>query len=207
MSASASRPMPRAWQVCIRRTERCLGGVSRRGRRGGGDRQAGLSAEDADRLLMATRHVLVPWLYAVDGDFTQVTRTGEYANRVAALEKALERFGPMTARARWRRLPSSTKGASARACPPRHTPSSAISGPARAAGPAASGTAHHRRCLPSTRPAVRSGMGTRTPRLSRVSRRRAPKLCRRRPMPWRSSPPSCVRPPWSFARLGVDAPD
>ncbi len=40
---------------------------------------------------MATRHVLVPWLYAVDGDFTQVTRTGEYANRVAALEKALER--------------------------------------------------------------------------------------------------------------------
>lgn len=56
------------------------------------NRQAGLSGEDADRLLMATRHELVPWLYAADGDFTQVTRTGEYANRVAALEKALERL-------------------------------------------------------------------------------------------------------------------
>jgi hypothetical protein len=55
-------------------------------------RRAGLSGEDADRLLMATRHVLVPWLYAVDGDFTQVTRTGEYANRVAALDKALARL-------------------------------------------------------------------------------------------------------------------
>ena len=52
---------------------------------------AGLRGEDADRLLMATRHVLVPWLYASDGDFTQVTRTGEYANRVAALDKALDR--------------------------------------------------------------------------------------------------------------------
>lgn len=51
----------------------------------------GLSGEDADRLLMTTRHVLVPWLYASDGDFTQVTRTGEYANRVAALDRALER--------------------------------------------------------------------------------------------------------------------
>ncbi len=54
--------------------------------------QASLRGEDADRLLMATRHVLVPWLYAVDGDFTQVTRTGEYANRVAALEMAVERL-------------------------------------------------------------------------------------------------------------------
>lgn len=53
---------------------------------------SGLRGEDADRLLMATRHELVPWLYAVDGDFTQVTRTGEYANRVAALDKALERL-------------------------------------------------------------------------------------------------------------------
>ena len=53
---------------------------------------AGLRGEDADRLLMATRHVLVPWLYAVDGDFSQVPRTGEYANRVAALGKALERL-------------------------------------------------------------------------------------------------------------------
>ncbi len=55
------------------------------------DREAGLRGEDADRLLMATRHVLVPWLYAVDGDFTQVPRTGEYANRADALAKALER--------------------------------------------------------------------------------------------------------------------
>jgi len=47
---------------------------------------------DADRLLMATRHALVPWLYAVDGDFTQVPRTGEYANRVAALDAALARL-------------------------------------------------------------------------------------------------------------------
>jgi hypothetical protein len=55
-------------------------------------RQAGLSGDDVDRLLMATRHVLVPWLYAVDGDFTQTTRTGEYASRVAALDLALERL-------------------------------------------------------------------------------------------------------------------
>jgi hypothetical protein len=54
------------------------------------ERRAGLGAGDTDRLLMATRHGLVPWLYASDGDFTQATRTGEYANRAAALEKALE---------------------------------------------------------------------------------------------------------------------
>lgn len=52
---------------------------------------AGQRGEDVDRLLMATRHELVPWLYAADGDFTQVTRTAEYANRVAALDKALEK--------------------------------------------------------------------------------------------------------------------
>jgi hypothetical protein len=56
------------------------------------NRVAGLRVEDADRLLMATRHDLVPWLYASDGDFTQAARTGEYANRVAALDKALERL-------------------------------------------------------------------------------------------------------------------
>lgn len=55
------------------------------------DRVAGLRGEDTDRLLMATRHELVPWLYAVDGDFTLAARTGEYSNRVAALDKALER--------------------------------------------------------------------------------------------------------------------
>jgi hypothetical protein len=43
----------------------------------------------ADRALMATRHVLVPWLYAVDGDYNQAVRTTEYANRVAALDAAL----------------------------------------------------------------------------------------------------------------------
>jgi hypothetical protein len=53
---------------------------------------AGLSSDEADRLLMATRHELVPWLYAADGDFTLAARTGEYANRVAALDKALERL-------------------------------------------------------------------------------------------------------------------
>jgi hypothetical protein len=56
------------------------------------NRLAGLGAGDVDRLLMATRHELVPWLYAVDGDFAQVTRTGEYANRAAALDKALEQL-------------------------------------------------------------------------------------------------------------------
>ena len=56
------------------------------------NRVAGLGGVDADRLLMATRHELVPWLYASDGDFTQAARTGEYANRVAALDKALERL-------------------------------------------------------------------------------------------------------------------
>ena len=55
------------------------------------NRVAGLRGEDTDRLLMATRHELVPWLYAVDGDFTLAARTGEYSNRVAALDKALER--------------------------------------------------------------------------------------------------------------------
>lgn len=56
------------------------------------DTPAGLGGADVDRLLMGARHELVPWLYAVDGDFTQAARTGEYANRVAALTKALERI-------------------------------------------------------------------------------------------------------------------
>lgn len=50
---------------------------------------AGLDGAETDQLLMGVRHELVPWLYASDGDFTQATRTGEYANRVAALDKAL----------------------------------------------------------------------------------------------------------------------
>jgi len=53
---------------------------------------AGLAGPDVDRLLMAVRHELVPWLYASDGDFTQATRTGEYANRVAALDKSLAKL-------------------------------------------------------------------------------------------------------------------
>lgn len=53
---------------------------------------AGLDGAGADRLLMGVRHELVPWLFASDGDFTQATRTGEYANRVAALDKSLERL-------------------------------------------------------------------------------------------------------------------
>jgi hypothetical protein len=50
---------------------------------------AGPNGADADRLLMATRHALVPWLYMADGEYTQAVRTTEYANRVAALDAAL----------------------------------------------------------------------------------------------------------------------
>jgi hypothetical protein len=52
-----------------------------------------LAAAQADRLLMATRHALVPWLYAADGDFTQAARTTEHANRVAAYDAALAKLG------------------------------------------------------------------------------------------------------------------
>lgn len=54
---------------------------------------AGLDGAAADRLLMATRHALVPWLYADDGDYTQAVRTRVYANRVVALDAALEALG------------------------------------------------------------------------------------------------------------------
>ena len=40
-------------------------------------------------VLLATRHALVPWLYASDGDFTQVVRTTEYANRIGAFDHAM----------------------------------------------------------------------------------------------------------------------
>ncbi len=53
----------------------------------------GLDGAAADRLLMATRHTLVPWLYAADRDYTQAVRTAEYANRVAALSGALDALG------------------------------------------------------------------------------------------------------------------
>jgi hypothetical protein len=39
-----------------------------------------------DRRLMAVRHALVPWLYAVDDDFDQVVRTTPAANRVQAMD-------------------------------------------------------------------------------------------------------------------------
>jgi Peptidase family M28/PA domain len=50
---------------------------------------AGPNGADADRLLMATRHALVPWLYMADGEYTLAVRSTEYANRVAALDAAL----------------------------------------------------------------------------------------------------------------------
>ncbi len=46
-------------------------------------------ANAADRTLMATRHVLVPWLYASNDDFEQVVRTTPYANRVLSFDHAL----------------------------------------------------------------------------------------------------------------------
>ena len=46
-------------------------------------------ADSADRLLMAVRHGLVPWLYAVNDDFEQVPRTGAYVHRVGALDRAI----------------------------------------------------------------------------------------------------------------------
>lgn len=41
--------------------------------------------DQVNRILMATRHRLVPWLYASNGDFEQVARTGEDSARVAVL--------------------------------------------------------------------------------------------------------------------------
>lgn len=45
------------------------------------------SRDDATRLLMHTRHSLVPWLYASNDDFEQVVRTTPYGNRVVAFER------------------------------------------------------------------------------------------------------------------------
>ncbi|MEQ9002651.1 MAG: M28 family peptidase [Pseudomonadales bacterium] len=50
----------------------------------------GLEGASADRLLMATRHMLVPWLYVADADYTQAVRTADLAARVVALTGALE---------------------------------------------------------------------------------------------------------------------
>ncbi|MEP6885295.1 MAG: M28 family metallopeptidase [Gammaproteobacteria bacterium] len=56
-----------------------------------------------DRLLMATRHTLVPWLYTDSGTYEQAVRTAVYADRVASLDHALaaanakDRGGALTA--------------------------------------------------------------------------------------------------------------
>lgn len=47
------------------------------------------SAEAANRLLMSTRHTLVPWLYIDNGNYEQAVRTTVYANRVESLDRAL----------------------------------------------------------------------------------------------------------------------
>lgn len=47
------------------------------------------AADQVNRVLMTTRHSLVPWLYASNGDFEQVVRSGEYAQRVSALDHAI----------------------------------------------------------------------------------------------------------------------
>ena len=45
--------------------------------------------EHANRILMATRHALAPWLYMSNGDYEQAVRTSEYANRIVAFDHAL----------------------------------------------------------------------------------------------------------------------
>jgi hypothetical protein len=47
------------------------------------------AAQSINRVLMSTRHTLVPWLYASSGDFEQVVRTGEYAHRVSVVDRAV----------------------------------------------------------------------------------------------------------------------
>lgn len=47
------------------------------------------SADAVNRVLMATRHTLVPWLYVDNGDYDQAVRTAGQAKRVAALDQAL----------------------------------------------------------------------------------------------------------------------
>lgn len=48
-----------------------------------------LGSGDAVRLLMSTRHELVPWLYADNGEFAQALRTVAYTHRVKAIGAAL----------------------------------------------------------------------------------------------------------------------
>ncbi len=50
-------------------------------------------ADEVNRLLMATRHRLVPWLYASDDDFDQATRTALLTTRVQVHERAAAAAG------------------------------------------------------------------------------------------------------------------
>lgn len=47
------------------------------------------SADAVNRVLMATRHTLVPWLYMDNGNYEQAVRTAGFAERVASLDRAL----------------------------------------------------------------------------------------------------------------------
>lgn len=55
--------------------------------------------ETVNRLLMATRHTLVPWLYMDNGNYEQAVRTTVYAARVASLDRALAAAGAKDRRA------------------------------------------------------------------------------------------------------------
>ena len=58
--------------------------------------EADRNPKDADavnRLLMATRHKLVPWLYADNGKYEQAVRTAVYADRMVSLDHALAAAG------------------------------------------------------------------------------------------------------------------
>jgi Iap family predicted aminopeptidase len=47
------------------------------------------SADAVNRVLMTTRHALVPWLYMDNGNYEQAVRTAGYAARVVSLDRAL----------------------------------------------------------------------------------------------------------------------
>jgi len=56
-------------------------------------------ADGINRLLMATRHTLVPWLYMDNGNYEQAVRTAVYADRVVSLDRALAAAGAKDRRA------------------------------------------------------------------------------------------------------------
>ena len=49
-----------------------------------------IGSNDAVRVLLSTRHALVPWLYAANGDFAQALRTVEYTRRVQTFDAAIK---------------------------------------------------------------------------------------------------------------------